>query len=58
MNVASSRGDIASGTLLRSAIRVRSRGSASAALISAWSLSTMSAGVLAGAPIPNHELTS
>src|SRR6185312_14522225 len=58
MSVASSRGDIGSGTLLRSAIRVRSRGSASAVLMSPESLSTISAGVLAGAPRPNQELTS
>src|SRR3954453_18256092 len=58
MSVDSSRGDSGSGTLLKSAIRVRSRGSASAMLMSAESFSTISAGVLAGAPMPNHELTS
>src|SRR6476620_6816432 len=58
MSVDSSRGDIGSGTLLKSAIRVRSRGSARAVLMSPESLSTISAGVLAGAPRPNQELTS
>src|SRR6476620_10041043 len=58
MSVDSSRGDIGSGTLLKSAIRVRSRGSARAVLMSAESVSTISAGVLAGAPRPNQELTS
>jgi hypothetical protein len=58
MNAPKSAGEPPKTAPPRSAIRALNLGLASAALISLLSLSTMSAGVPLGAPMPPHALAS
>jgi len=58
INLPNTAGDPGSATLPRSARRAFILGSARAALTSLLSLSTISAGVFLGAPIPYNELAS
>src|SRR5262249_11254879 len=58
MSLAKSAGESASTSPPRSASRALILGSARPALISLLSLSTLSAGVFLGAPMPNHWLAS
>src|SRR5262245_30895759 len=58
MNFPKSAGEPTSGVLPRSASRALILGSARPALISLLSLSTISAGVAFGAPMPSHAIAS
>src|SRR5262245_17397775 len=58
MNLPKSAGELTNGVLPKSASRAFIFGSASTALISLLSLSTISVGVFRGAPIPCQPLAS